>query len=160
PEAATGDLGVVDEEVLPAVVGADEAVALRIAEPLDGAGCHDGSSYLFCERVKEGARAVGTRSRFAARLARLSAAGTRAFARRSRGSAAAAAPHPLEGDPGGEGAGAVADRARDRGARGAVRGDERERRGERDGPGEDRRAEAQRRPLAAHRQVEDEDRHR
>src|SRR3954449_6054578 len=34
------DAGVVDEEVLAALVGRDEAKALLVAEPLDGTCCH------------------------------------------------------------------------------------------------------------------------
>src|SRR4051794_23579768 len=39
-EALTGDIAVVDEEVLAALVGRDEAVALRVVEPLHGSCCH------------------------------------------------------------------------------------------------------------------------
>ena len=34
------DSGMVDEEVLPSLVGRDEAKALLVAEPLHGSGCH------------------------------------------------------------------------------------------------------------------------
>src|ERR671932_135473 len=40
PEAAAVDAAVMDEEILPGVVGGDEAVALVVAEPLDGSCCH------------------------------------------------------------------------------------------------------------------------
>src|SRR5205814_2039783 len=43
-EAATEDLRMVDEEILPAFVGRDEAVPLRVVEPLDGSGCHENTS--------------------------------------------------------------------------------------------------------------------
>src|SRR3972149_10016140 len=39
-EAVALDAGVVDEHVLAAFVGRDEAVALRVVEPLHGSGCH------------------------------------------------------------------------------------------------------------------------
>src|SRR5437870_3361739 len=39
-EAVAGDVGVVDEDILRAVLGRDEAVALGIVEPLDGSACH------------------------------------------------------------------------------------------------------------------------
>src|SRR3954468_12382165 len=45
------DAGVVDEEVLAALVGRDEAKALLVAEPLDGTCCHvflHGSSCCVC----------------------------------------------------------------------------------------------------------------
>src|SRR5215216_848174 len=41
-EAAAGDRGVVDEEVLASVVWFDEAVALVVAEPLHGSSGHSG----------------------------------------------------------------------------------------------------------------------
>src|SRR5439155_25197376 len=52
-EAIAGDVRVVDEEILVAFVRADEAVALRVVEPLDGSGCHENTS-LPCtdERVR------------------------------------------------------------------------------------------------------------
>jgi hypothetical protein len=40
-EAVACDVRVVDEEILVTLVRADEAVALRIVEPLDGSGCHE-----------------------------------------------------------------------------------------------------------------------
>src|SRR2546423_5905613 len=39
-EAIAPDVGVMHEEILPAVLGRDEAVSLGIVEPLDGSGCH------------------------------------------------------------------------------------------------------------------------
>src|SRR3954454_13343447 len=39
-EAVAGDCAVVDEQVLTACVRGDEAIPLRIVEPLDGSGCH------------------------------------------------------------------------------------------------------------------------
>src|SRR5687767_4217290 len=39
-EALADDVGVVDEEILAALVRADEAIALRVVEPLDCSGCH------------------------------------------------------------------------------------------------------------------------
>src|SRR5439155_16800577 len=39
-EAVTGDVRVVHEEILAAILGGDEAVSLGIVEPLDGSGCH------------------------------------------------------------------------------------------------------------------------
>src|SRR5712692_3407723 len=39
-EAVAGDVGVMHEEILAAVLGGDEAVSLGIVEPLDGSGCH------------------------------------------------------------------------------------------------------------------------
>src|SRR3954447_4163759 len=39
-EALAGDAGVVDEQVLRAVLRRDEPEALVVAEPLDGSGCH------------------------------------------------------------------------------------------------------------------------
>src|SRR3954466_7954206 len=39
-EAVAGDCAVVDEQVLAACVRGDEAIPLRIVEPLDGSGCH------------------------------------------------------------------------------------------------------------------------
>src|SRR5262249_11612774 len=53
-EAGARDAGVVDEEVLRALVGRDEAVPLRVVEPLDGAGCHENTSLTqFHERVRK-----------------------------------------------------------------------------------------------------------
>ncbi len=40
-EAAPGDLRVMDEQILAAIIWRDEAVALVVAEPLDGSGCHE-----------------------------------------------------------------------------------------------------------------------
>src|SRR3954452_3554876 len=40
-EAVAGDGRVVDEQVLALVRRGDEAVPLRIVEPLDGSGCHE-----------------------------------------------------------------------------------------------------------------------
>src|SRR2546423_1926376 len=39
-EALAGDAAVMDEEVLAAIVGRDEAIALLVVEPLDGSCCH------------------------------------------------------------------------------------------------------------------------
>src|SRR6202795_5107043 len=39
-EAVAGDVRVMHEEILAAVLGGDEAVSLGIVEPLDGTGCH------------------------------------------------------------------------------------------------------------------------
>src|SRR6266849_10979859 len=39
-EAVAGDVRVMHEEILAAVLGRDEPVALGIVEPLDGSGCH------------------------------------------------------------------------------------------------------------------------
>src|SRR5207253_3297624 len=39
-EAVAADLRVVDEQILATVLGLDEAVALRVVEPLHGSGCH------------------------------------------------------------------------------------------------------------------------
>src|SRR5207249_1418768 len=38
-EAATGDVRVMHEEILRPLVRGDEAIPLRIVEPLDGSGC-------------------------------------------------------------------------------------------------------------------------
>src|SRR5262249_28726695 len=54
-EPLTDDVGVVDEEVLATLVRRDEAVALRVVEPLHGSGCHIDytSSHPENERVEE-----------------------------------------------------------------------------------------------------------
>jgi len=39
-EAVAGDVRVMHEEILAAVLGGDEPVSLGIVEPLDGSGCH------------------------------------------------------------------------------------------------------------------------
>src|SRR5437764_11922342 len=39
-EAVAGDRGLMDEQVLAAVIGRNEAVALLVAKPFDGSGCH------------------------------------------------------------------------------------------------------------------------
>src|SRR4051794_17756912 len=39
-KALPHDAGVMDERILPALIGRDEAEALVVAEPLDGSGCH------------------------------------------------------------------------------------------------------------------------
>src|SRR5207248_11198446 len=39
-EALTADLRIVDAQILAAVLGLDELVALRVVEPLHGSGCH------------------------------------------------------------------------------------------------------------------------
>src|SRR3954447_4624336 len=50
-EAVGVDAGVMDEEVLAALVGRDEAEALVVVEPLDGSGSHCVSpTYVDCER--------------------------------------------------------------------------------------------------------------
>src|SRR5205085_12569774 len=46
-EAAACDAGVMHEEVSPCLIGSDEAVALRIVEPLDGSGCHENTSLAY-----------------------------------------------------------------------------------------------------------------
>src|SRR3954453_10197670 len=54
-EAVAGNPGVVDEQVLAAFIGSDEAEALVVVEPLNGSGCHVcWSSVLFscCLRRK------------------------------------------------------------------------------------------------------------
>src|SRR4051794_5894364 len=48
PEAIRLDGGVVDEQVLAAVIRRDEPVALVVAEPLDGPGCHATTSTASC----------------------------------------------------------------------------------------------------------------
>src|SRR5438105_15890941 len=45
-EAATGDLRVMDEQVLAAVLRRGAPFALRIVERLDGSGCHRTNTYL------------------------------------------------------------------------------------------------------------------
>src|SRR3954453_18442162 len=45
-ETAGVDAGVVDEKVLPAVIGSDEAEALVVVEPLYGSGRHWRTSYV------------------------------------------------------------------------------------------------------------------
>src|SRR5262245_6515638 len=44
------DRAEMDEDIVRAIVGCDEPVALVIAEPLHGSGRHLASSYLCCER--------------------------------------------------------------------------------------------------------------
>jgi hypothetical protein len=39
-EAFAGDVAVMNEEILPAVLRRDEPVTLRIVKPLNGSGCH------------------------------------------------------------------------------------------------------------------------
>src|SRR5688500_2558441 len=52
-EAAAGDGGVVDEAVLAAVLGGDEAEALRVVEPLHGAGAaHWRNSQVVVHRAR------------------------------------------------------------------------------------------------------------
>src|SRR5688572_30208988 len=52
-EAAGVDAGVVDEEVLAALVRGDEAEALVVAEPLDGSGSHEMSLHGCCALLAE-----------------------------------------------------------------------------------------------------------
>src|SRR5205085_10877245 len=55
-EALASDLRVMDEQVLPALLGLDEAVALRVVEPLHGSGCHRRNTSPTCDRTsREGA---------------------------------------------------------------------------------------------------------
>src|SRR4029453_5213668 len=61
--ALAGDLREVDEQVLAALVGRDEPVALRSVEPLDGTGSHVNTSLTTHERVEKRRKPrLGTRS--------------------------------------------------------------------------------------------------
>src|SRR4029078_3732805 len=73
-EAVAGDVRVMDEEVLSTPVGRDEAVTLRVVEPLHGSGCHRNTPPLTHDRTGREAPASGTLSgcRLKAYLARLS----------------------------------------------------------------------------------------
>jgi steroid delta-isomerase-like uncharacterized protein len=51
--AVADDAGVVDEEILPALVGRDEAEALLVAEPLHGSGCHGFLHLLMCQHAED-----------------------------------------------------------------------------------------------------------
>src|SRR6266576_6034550 len=53
-EAVAGDVRVMHEEILAAVLGGDEAVSLGIVEPLDGSGCHVISSLDSRRRTSRG----------------------------------------------------------------------------------------------------------
>src|SRR6185436_4192310 len=55
-EALHVDRGEVREQIVAAVIRSDEAVALRVVEPLDGASCHDVS---LKKLVKRGTPDVG-----------------------------------------------------------------------------------------------------
>jgi hypothetical protein len=58
-EAVAGDVRVMDEEILAAVLGGDEAVSLGIVEPLDGTGCHVFPPLILdVEQVEEGWKAL------------------------------------------------------------------------------------------------------
>jgi hypothetical protein len=59
-EAVAGDVRVMHEEILAAILGRDEAVSLGIVEPFDGTGCHVISSLAFLdvEQVEEGWEAL------------------------------------------------------------------------------------------------------
>src|SRR2546422_1575586 len=61
-EAVASDVGVMHEEILPAVLRRDESISLGIVEPLDGSGCHVNLP-CFSERTsREGLEsATGTR---------------------------------------------------------------------------------------------------
>src|SRR5262249_14499345 len=59
--ALAGDLRVMDEQILSALVRRDEPVALRSVEPLDGTGSHGNTSLTTHERVK---KAPGLRHRY------------------------------------------------------------------------------------------------
>src|SRR4051812_286423 len=64
-EARAADAGVMDEEVLPTVVGRDEPEALLIAEPLHGSSCHfrvlHGRCAAFAEELMSNLRAPALR---------------------------------------------------------------------------------------------------
>src|SRR5918992_3463752 len=45
-KALAGDIRVMHEEILPTLVGRDEAESLRIVEPLNGSGCHQKNTSL------------------------------------------------------------------------------------------------------------------
>src|SRR4051812_12171005 len=47
----TGDVAVVDEDIFAALVGRDESVTLRIAEPLHGSSCHRKNTSLADSRT-------------------------------------------------------------------------------------------------------------
>src|ERR687895_274174 len=71
-EAVTGDVAVVDEEILRSLVRGDEAVPLAVVEPLDGSGCHKKTPPLPThEQVRKAQNANRTRSRSARTVARL-----------------------------------------------------------------------------------------
>src|SRR5581483_3311090 len=55
-EALAGDARVVHEEILRAVLRRDEAVALLVAEPLDGSGCHVCHLLAWMENKQGGGR--------------------------------------------------------------------------------------------------------
>src|SRR5688572_3288914 len=59
-EAVAADAGVVDEEILAAVLRCDEAVALRIVEPLDCSCCHVNTPPY--RLITNGKRGAGHRS--------------------------------------------------------------------------------------------------
>src|SRR5207253_758000 len=62
-KSAARDAREVDEEISAPVGRRDEAVALLVAEPLDGSGCHETPPSLESRTRKEGAAAQpGTRS--------------------------------------------------------------------------------------------------
>src|SRR5207244_2118802 len=87
-EAVASDVGVMHEEILPAVLRRDESVSLGIVEPLDGSGCHVNLP-CFSERTsREGLEsATGTRpdyrNKVAATLCRRAQAGAGALSRGS-----------------------------------------------------------------------------
>src|SRR6476659_10938219 len=71
-EAVAGDCAVVEQQVLTACVRGNEAIPLRIVEPLDGSGCHlcNTSSALIKNGQRERHSAhLGTRSRAPTTLA-------------------------------------------------------------------------------------------
>src|SRR5438093_10264114 len=62
-EAVAGDVAVMDEEILRALVGGDEAVPLRIIEPFDDSVSHKKTPpSLLHERVRKALSANRTRS--------------------------------------------------------------------------------------------------
>ena len=61
-ETAATDTRVMHEQILTTLIRSDEAVALRIVEPLDGPGCHKTTSFALNERVKEAPGTTTTRS--------------------------------------------------------------------------------------------------
>src|ERR687891_655731 len=64
-ESVSTDAGVMNEEILATVRRRDEAVALRVVEPLDGSCCHIEKHLLTTdhERVRVVLGTAGTRSR-------------------------------------------------------------------------------------------------
>src|SRR5262249_23219954 len=54
--AVTGDRRMMDEQILLAVVRADEAVALRVVEPLHGSCSHEKNTSSYLSRTVDGRR--------------------------------------------------------------------------------------------------------